>query len=251
MTSVLGLLDEPWFLTLMLTYLRVQGFLIALPAFSERLLPARLRIGLAMVLTPLFIDQFTVAFDDGSPAALAFVAAGEVLTGVILGIFVRIMSLALDVAASAIAMTASLSQIMGVANDASPHPIGNLLHLAGLALLMTLGFPIVVCQLLADSFELRGIGEWPDITRLLPALIGIVSASFELAMLLAAPFILGGLLFQTLSGVISKAMPALPIVFIGAPAAILLALVALAVLAPVILSIWADQLMMFDPMRAR
>lgn len=44
-----------------------------------------------------------------------------------------------------------------------------------------------------------------------------------LAMLLAAPFILGGFLFQMLSRMISKVMPALPVVFITAPGAILLA----------------------------
>jgi flagellar biosynthetic protein FliR len=59
-------------------------------------------------------------------------------------------------------------------------------------------------------------------------------------MLLAAPFILGGFLFQLLSGMISKVMPALPVVFIAAPGAILLALVALALLVPSILSIWAE-----------
>ena len=39
---------------------------------------------------------------------------------------------------------------------------------------------------------------------------------------------------------ISKVMPALPVVFIAAPGAILLALVGPALLVPSILSIWAD-----------
>lgn len=43
-----------------------------------------------------------------------------------------------------------------------------------------------------------------------------------------------------LSGMISKVMPALAVVFIAAPGAILLALVGLALLVPSILSIWAD-----------
>ncbi len=245
--SLPAIIPEPWLIALILTYLRIQACLIALPAFSERLLPVRVRVGLAMVLAPLFVANEAATPGVGAPWVLAGLAVAELATGLILGILVRLVALALDIAASTIAMTASLSQIMGIANDASPHPIGNFLHLAGLALLMSLGFPLLVCQLLAESFELRGLGAWPTIEGLLPAAVEVVSTSFTLAMLLAAPFILGGFLFQALSGMISKVMPALPIAFIGAPAAILLALLALAALSPAILSIWADHVMTFTP----
>ena len=66
-------------------------------------------------------------------------------------------------------------------------------------------------------------------------------------MLIASPFILGGLLFQTLSGVVARVMPAMPIVFVAAPAAILLALTALALLAPGLLSIWARDVLSLQP----
>ena len=66
------------------------------------------------------------------------------------------------------------------------------------------------------------------------------SVGILLAMLLAAPFILGGLLFQVLSGMVSKVMPALPVMFIAAPGAILMALLALVLLTPSILWVWAD-----------
>ena len=40
-----------------------------------------------------------------------------------------------------------------------------------------------------------------------------------LALLIASPFILGGLLFQMLSGVVARVMPAMPVVFVAAPGA--------------------------------
>ncbi|MDF3607269.1 flagellar biosynthetic protein FliR [Paracoccus sp. DMF-8] len=164
----------------------------------------------------------------------------ETLTGLLLGSLVRLLALALDIASSVIAMTASLSQIVGVPNEFAPHPIGNLLHLAGIALLLALGFPMLVADLLRESFALKPVGSWPQVAQLAPAAIALIGRSFVLALILSAPFILGGFLFQALSGVISKVMPALPIVFIGAPAAILLALIGLALLAPPILAVWAD-----------
>ena len=38
-------------------------------------------------------------------------------------------------------------------------------------------------------------------------------------------------------------MPALPVIFIGSPAAIMLALAALALLAPVLIALWADEIL--------
>lgn len=228
---------------LLLTYCRIQACLLALPVFSERLLPVRVRVALAMALTPLLAEQAGIGQIPGTVVHLAMQAGLEVLSGLALGGLVRLFAVALDVAASAIAATASLSQLVGVATEYSPHPIGGILHLAGLALIMALGFPLLVCDLLRDSFALRPLGGAIDVAEILPMAISFVQRGFVLAMMLAAPFILGGFLFQLLSGMVSKVMPALPVVFIAAPGAILLALLALVVLVPSIISIWADAVM--------
>ncbi|WP_347267341.1 flagellar biosynthetic protein FliR [Paracoccus sp. (in: a-proteobacteria)] len=225
---------------MLLTYLRVQACFLALPVLSERVLSLRVRAALAMAVTPLLAEQGGPVPAIGGLLQLAALAAAELVTGLALGGLVRLFASALDVAATTIAATASLSQLVGAANEYSPHPIGNVMHLGGLALLMALGFPVLVCDLLRASLDLRPLGAWPQIAELLPAAVALLGKSFVLAMVLAAPFILGGFLFQLLSGMISKVMPALPIVFIAAPGAILLALLALAVLVPVVLSIWAD-----------
>jgi len=110
---------------------------------------------------------------------------------------------------------------------------------AGLAGLVAVGLPALICQLLADSFELLPPGTLPGIGALWPGFLGLVTHGFVLAMLLASPFILGGLLFQMLSGVVARVMPAMPVVFVAAPGAVLLALAAMALLVPGILAIWA------------
>ncbi len=63
----------------------------------------------------------------------------------------RLLTIAIDIATTAIAATASLSQIMGIQNEMSPHPIGNMLHLAGMAVLMAMGLPVMIVELIADS----------------------------------------------------------------------------------------------------
>ena len=225
---------------LLLVYCRVQACFLTLPVFSERVLPARVRIALAMAVTPLLAEHTLIPDGIRGILHLAALAGAEVLTGLILGGLVRMFATALDIMATAMAASASLSQLVGAASEYSPHPIGNLLHLAGLALLMALGLPALACDSLRESLVVRPVGEWPQITDILPGAIALVQQGFALALLLAAPFILGGFLFQALSGMVSKAMPALPVVFIAAPGAIMLALLALAVMTPSILSVWAD-----------
>lgn len=249
MTSPLA---EPGFEALLavmvLTYCRIQACLVSMPGFSLRALPVRVRIAVAMSMTPLLAEHARTVPPVDTLSGLALLAGAEIVTGLMLGGLIRLMAMALDIAAAAIAATTSLSQLVGGANEFAPHPVGNLLHLAGLALLMALGLPLLLCDLLRESFALRPIGTWPQVAEVLPAALGLIRRAFVLAMLMAAPFVLGGYLFQILSGMVSKVMPALPVMFIAAPAAILLALLGLVLMTPAILAGWADAV--FDVMRA-
>lgn len=226
---------------LLLAYLRVQGCVLALPGFADRAFPARLRVGLALALTPLF----AAGVPADAAGRLPVLAAQEVVIGLVMGLLVRLLATALAIAATAIATAASLSQLFGADTEMTPHPIGNLLHLGGLAVLMAMGFPAFVADYIASGFALWPAGALPDPGALAGAALAIVSRAFMLALVLASPFVLGGFLFQAVSGVVNRVMPAFPVVFAAAPAAILLALVALSVLAVPLVAVWADAVLDF------
>lgn len=230
---------------LVLVYLRVQACVIALPGLGERVIPVRVRAAVALSIAPLLHGLAPPVIPPAATFAIMGQAMGEILIGLATGGLLRLLAMSIDIATSAIAATASLSQIVGGQNEAAPHPIGNLLHLGGVAILMVLGLPIMVVELIADSFTLWPAGGWPDIADMLPHLVRILSDSFVLAMLLAAPFTLGGFVFQALSGVINRVMPALPVMFIASPLGILMALAALAILAPMLVGLWADAVLDF------
>lgn len=230
---------------LVLVYARVQACILILPGLGERVLPGRVRVALAMAISPMLAGSVAPVVAPAETLGMIGQIAAAMIVGLAAGGLLRLLALALDIATTAIAATASLSQIIGVQNEAAPHPIGNLLHLAGMAVLMALGLPVMLVQLMADSFVIWPAAGWPAIERLAPAAVGILTDSFLLAMLIAAPFTLGGFLFQALSGVINRVMPALPVVFIGAPASILLALMALAVLSPMLIGIWVEAVLSF------
>lgn len=231
----------------LLPYLRVQALLTAMPGWGERFVPLRVRVSLALALTPLAAE--TAGGLPPGPAgaewlpALGLAAAGEIAVGAVMGLLVRFAAQALGMAASAIAAVTSLSQLVGGPSEAAPHPIGNLMELAGLALLMVLGYPIFLVDYLATGYVILPLGALPDAELLGLAGAAAVARAFGLAMTLASPFILGALLYQCLQGIVSRVMPALPVVFIGAPAALFLAMLGLALLAVPILAVWSDAML--------
>lgn len=233
-------------LAMLVVYARVQAFLLALPGTGDRLLPVRVRAALGMALTPLFAGA-APPLPATEPLAIAVLVGAELVTGLAMGLMLRLVTMALDVASTVLAQSASLSAMLGISEEMPPHPMGNLMHLAGLAVLLAMGMPVLVCQLLADSFAAKAPGAWPDIANLWPAVQALAVHSLVLALLLASPFMLGGLLFQTLSGIIARVMPAMPVVFVAAPGAILLALTAMVLLIPGILAIWANDVLAFEP----
>ncbi|WP_378941368.1 flagellar biosynthetic protein FliR [Paracoccus sp. R86501] len=231
--------------SLVLVYARVQACVLILPGLGERVIQPRVKVAIALAITPLLGGLVPPSTIPERPVALIGEIAPEVLLGFATGTMLRLMALAIDIATTAIAATASLSQIMGIQNEAAPHPIGNLFHLAGIAILMALGLPAMLIDLIADSLRAWPPAQWPDPAVLATGIVTVVADSFLLAMMLAAPFTLGGFLFQALTGVINRVMPALPVVFIGAPAAIFLALMGLAVLSPMLIALWADAVLSF------
>lgn len=231
--------------SLVLTYARVQAFVLALPGIGERTIPLRVRVSLALAVSPLLSGYAEAGRPPDTIIALTAAIAAETVIGLASGWLLRLLAMAIDLATSAIAATASLSQIVGAPNEYSPHPVGNLLHLGGIAILMALGLPLMMMHLIADSLLLWPPGGLPRAADFAPEAVRLLSFSFMLAMLLAAPFSLGGFLYQALSGVINRVMPSLPVIFIGSPAAIMLALIGLAILSPMMLSLWADAVLSF------
>ncbi|SDD98077.1 flagellar biosynthetic protein FliR [Paracoccus isoporae] len=229
---------------IILGYFRVQGVLLVLPAFSDRVVPQRVRIAAAMALAPLSAElaggpQLPSA-EVGAIGTVLLRCLAELLIGGLIAAPARIIAFALHMASTAIAATASLSQLIGTGMEAAPHPIGQVYHLAGMALLMAMSLPLMLLDLVAQGYAIFPAGRGVDPVQLLPGLIGLFATSFMLAMTMASPFILGGLLYQMLAGIVNRVMPALPVVFIGAPIIIGLALIVLAALSPSILAIWAE-----------
>ncbi|WP_224816452.1 flagellar biosynthetic protein FliR [Hasllibacter sp. MH4015] len=227
-----------WLATAIAVFLRIGACFIVLPGLGEQMIPARVRLGAAFAftifLTPALHGE--IAAQGTLPPITAFFS--EALSGLILGLALRLMVHALQIAGTIAAQSTSLSQIMGGASPDPQPAMGAILMLGGLTLAVLSGLHIHLVETFLRSYAILPFGDLPGPRDLGGWGVDQVRHSFSLALSLAAPFLVASLLYNVALGVINKAMPQLMVAFVGAPAITWGGLVLLLLTTPFILPIW-------------
>nr|WP_280517767.1 flagellar biosynthetic protein FliR [Falsirhodobacter halotolerans] len=216
-------------------FLRVGALMALLPGFGEQVVPARVRLVLALALTAVVAPVVTLP-DLGLAGY-----GGEVVAGLVLGLGLRLFIVVLQTAGAIAAQASSLSQILGGAGEPQP-AIGHLLTWGGIALAMSAGLHLRVVEALILSYDALPPGAVMSPGVMAEWGVAQVAQAFRLAFSLAAPFVAASLIYNVALGVINKAMPQLMVSMIGAPALTLGGLAMLAVVAPLALSLWLGAL---------
>jgi flagellar biosynthetic protein FliR len=230
-----------------LTFVRVGAAMALLPVFGEQSLPVRFRLGAALGLT-LITAPAVAAPATITPAAII----AEAAAGLLLGAGFRLFVLALQTAGAIAAQATSLSQLFAGAGGEPLSAFSQLLTAAALALAFTLGLHVQAAEAVILSYAVIPQGQFPTAADVASWGIPQVSRSFSLAFSLAAPFVIGGLLYNLALGAVNRAMPTLMVTFIGAPALTLGGLALLMLAAPLMLQVWltAWQGWLSDPFSA-
>tara|TARA_R100000322_G_scaffold4921_3_gene3744 strand:+ start:4308 stop:5081 length:774 start_codon:yes stop_codon:yes gene_type:complete len=228
------------------TFLRVGAAAALLPAFGERLVPARIRLGVAVSFTaivgPAVNAQYApLVAQGGMPLWLG----AEVLAGLAIGISIRLFVMALEIAGTIAAQSTSLSQIFGNAAVEPLPAMGHILVLGGLALAVMFDLHVRIAEVLIGSYDVFPPGRIPGSQLVMEWGVGWIGSAFALAFTLAAPFVIASLIYNVALGVINRAMPQLMVAFVGAPAITAGGLILLALTAPLMLETWRDAFLAF------
>lgn len=241
LSDLLGL-GQSVALSALLVFLRVGAAMALLPAFGEQSIPQRLRLVLALAFSAVVLPA-AAPMMPRDPGLLA--ALGEIIAGLALGAVLRLFVLTLQIAGVMIAQATSLSQIAG---GAAPEPlpaVGHLLTAAGLALAVMAGLHVRLAELLIFSYQIMPAAGLPSAAEFADWGVGQIAQAFGLAFSLAAPFTIAAMMYNLALGAINRAMPALMVSFIGAPALSATGLMLLAVLTPLLLAVWSGALTAF------
>lgn len=240
LSPLIDLITRAW-LAYGVVFLRVGGAILVLPGLGEATLPMRLRLAAAMVLT-LVVTPALAPHLPAAPEDLGWRLGLEPMAGLAIGLVLRLLVMALNMAGTMIAQASSLAQMFGGGTGQAQPAVGHLLTMAGLALAFASGLHLRLALYLIQSYDLIPLaGPFPVADLRLWA-VAELSESFALAFRLAAPFVLAALIYNATLGAINKAMPQLMVALVGAPALTLGALALMTLALPAALALWQGAL---------
>nr|WP_232829426.1 flagellar biosynthetic protein FliR [Tropicimonas sp. IMCC34043] len=219
-------------------FLRIGAAMALLPAFSERMIPVRIRLAVALAFTAVVAPAVAAAPMPMEPSGFVRLLGTETLVGLVFGLALRLLVMALQIAGSIAAQSTSLSQLLGGAATEPLPAFGHVLVISGFALATISGLHVRIAEAFVNSYQVVPLGQLLSPDTLADFDIAKTGQAFSLAFSLAAPFVIAAFIYNLALGAINRAMPQLMVVLIGAPAITGASLAMLALLAPFMLQIW-------------
>ena len=230
----------------LLIFARLGTLVMLMPAIGDRAVPTNIRLVFALVLTLLFYPV-TAAIMPPVPTslyAIAVLAAGEMLTGFIIGMSARLVLAAMQVAGASIAFQMGLG--FAVSNDPTQGQqgalIGTFLSMLALTMIFATDMHHLFIMALVQSYKLFQPGDILPTSDIMQAVIELISGMFVIGIQDSAPFIVFGLVFYLGLGLLSKLMPQIQIFFIAMPANIMIGFILLAVVLATVMTWYLDHI---------
>ena len=234
---------------LVAVFTRIGAMVALLPGFGEQTLPARVRLGATVAFTlivwPPVAETAALApgISDPNAGVFARILLAEAWVGLCLGIAVRLMVMAMQLAGSIAAQATSVAQIFGAGVTPDPMPaIGNILTLSAIALALAMGLHIKAAMAMMASYQIVPLGEFPLAADVGKWGVARTADAFALAFSLAAPFVVAAFAYNIALGAINRAMPQLMVALVGAPAITAGTLFILWLSGPLAIAHWSDML---------
>lgn len=230
----------------LILFARIGAVLMLLPVFSEEAVPGQVRLLLAVGMTAAL---FGLLRPDVAPlAAQADVALlgtvlAELLTGLAFGMLVRIFFQAAAMAGSLVSLQIGLTTALvwdPSVNGQAP-VLAKWFAVAAALLCFAFNVHHLWISAIVGSYQLFPAGSVPNAADWASLASATAGKATLLAVSLAAPFMIYGMVFSVAVGFASRLAPQIQIFFIVQPLNLLLGLSLLAVTAGAMLSLFADR----------
>nr|WP_242468848.1 flagellar biosynthetic protein FliR [Rhodovibrio salinarum] len=229
----------------MLVFVRVGAALSTLPGFGESYVSPRARMILALavslLVTPLVQD--TLPGEPDQVSVLLALMAGELFIGLFIGTLARVFMSAL--VTGGMVMAYMSSQANALVNDPASQQqgsiIGAFLNITALVAIFGLNIHHIMLAAVVDSYVVFPVGVAPPVADFAQLMSQTVARSFLIAMKLAAPFVVAGLVLFLGVGLLSRLMPQVQIFFATMPLQIIKGIWLLMISLPAIISYFTGQ----------
>ncbi|SNY94254.1 flagellar biosynthetic protein FliR [Cohaesibacter sp. ES.047] len=212
-----------------LIFARIGTLFMLMPGFSEKAVSVRVRLILAvmvsLMLYPMVSGNYGVV-----PATFAGILAAmgkEMLIALLLGLSVKLIMAALQIASTTIAFQLGLSFAMGPDPSTGQQTVqlNTFLSTVAITLIFVTNLHYLMIGAMYDSYELFPVNQMLPLGDMADYATEILADSFVVGLKLSAPFIVYGLIFYFGLGILSRLMPQLQVFFIAMPANILIGMI--------------------------
>jgi flagellar biosynthesis protein FliR len=207
-----------WVSRLWWPMLRVGGFALTAPAFSETVVPGLVKIVLSVSLAFLMAPLVQIPADLSIFSAAGLLAAvQELLIGVAIGMVVQLTFEALTFAGQTISMTMGLgfATLVDPQRGANTTVLGQMFMIFGILTYLAVNGHLVLLGALAQSFQTLPIGA-ANIDKNFALSVALWGARvFESGLLIALPAVIALVIVNLALGVVTRAAPQLNLFGIG------------------------------------
>lgn len=234
-------------------FFRIGAMLMAAPIFGAQTVPARVRIGLAFLITLIVAPMLPAppAVDPLSLSALMIILQ-QVFIGAVMGFALQLVFSTVIAGAQVIAMQMGLgfAEMVDPANGQQTPVLGQFYLIFTTLVFLAMNGHLLLVELVIESFEALPVGTVGLDRDAFYILAGWGTQMFAGAVWLALPAVASLLVVNAAFGVMSRAAPQLNIFSVGFPVAMIMGFVVLLIAAQSItpqFMVIAEQ--MFDILR--
>ena len=235
--NITGVELTSWLATLLWPFMRIGAMFAAVPIFSSRSVPVRIRVLLAFfiswMLVPVIPEPPVVELIS---AQALIISIHQVLIGVAMGFILQMVFAAFIIAGQSIAMAMGLgfASMIDPQNGMQVPVISQIFLIMTTLIFLSLNGHLVLIEVLADSFKNLPVGMFVPSRDGLWQLVTWGSNMFAGGMMIALPAVAALLLVNLAFGVTTRAAPQLNIFAVGFPIMIMVGLAFLILTLPTI-----------------
>lgn len=205
---------------------RVMGFLMVAPVIGSQLVPARIRLIVAVAIAFLMVPVLPPVPEVSGISFAALILVGQqLLIGLALGYFLQMVFQTMVLAGQMIAMQMGLgfASMMDPTNGVNVTVVSSFYLMFGTMLFIALDGHLTMIDVLVQSFySLPITTEFNFVSTSLISIVRSISWIFSSAMVIALPALTALLITNFAFGIMTRAAPQLNIFALGFPVALIL-----------------------------
>lgn len=220
MISVTSAQLEAWLAAFIFPLVRILALIASAPVIGNRQVPARIKVGLAMLITFLIAPTLNIPADiEASSGPGLFILLQQLLVGLAMGFAMRLVFTAIEMAGDIMGMQMGLgfASFYDPVNSANTQVIAQFLGIVTVLAFLSMNGHLYMLTALAESFRVFPIGTQVPSASAMHTLALWGGSIFSHALRLSLPMIAALLITNLALGILTRSAPQLNIFAIGFP----------------------------------